>query len=108
MSGTNDYSSLADVKDIGGNSLVLEARDVTKRYSRRGVRAQTLALDHVSMWVHAGDTLGIVGESGSGKTTLSRLLLDLERPTDGSIFFRGADIANLDRGGRKAFRQRVA
>jgi ABC-type glutathione transport system ATPase component len=66
---------------------LLEARAVTKRYG--GVTA----LDHVSVRVAAGATVGIVGESGSGKSTLSRLLLALEAPTAGEVRYLGAVIS---------------
>ena len=47
-----------------------------------------LALEDVSLSLFRGETLAVVGESGSGKTTLARLVLGLEAPTSGSIWFR--------------------
>src|SRR5260370_39656223 len=43
------------------------------------------AVDDVSFDIQAGKTLGLVGESGCGKTTTSRMILNLETPTDGRI-----------------------
>ena len=60
------------------------------------------ALDGVSFSLHAGTTLGIVGESGSGKSTLARLVMALEAPSAGRVWFEGRDLHAL---GAEALRQ---
>jgi oligopeptide/dipeptide ABC transporter ATP-binding protein len=50
---------------------------------------------------------GIVGESGSGKTTLAMMLLGHAQPTAGQIFFRGKDLATMNRHERFEFRREV-
>lgn len=55
-----------------------------------------LILNDVSMHIGAGEYVAIVGLSGSGKSTLFRLLLGLDSPTAGAIYFDGADLAQLD------------
>ena len=46
------------------------------------------AVDNVSFDVAKGKTFGLVGESGCGKTTTGKLILQLENPTEGQIFFK--------------------
>lgn len=53
-------------------------------------------LDGVSFTVAPGEFIGIVGRSGSGKSTLLRLLLGLENPRGGAIFYDGFDLRGLD------------
>jgi ABC-type microcin C transport system duplicated ATPase subunit YejF len=62
------------------------------RTSLFGPRAMRVALDGVDVAIAEGASLGIVGESGSGKSTLVRILLGLDRPTSGTVHYRGRAI----------------
>jgi oligopeptide transport system ATP-binding protein len=53
------------------------------------------AVDGVSFDVHKGETLGLVGESGCGKSTTGRTILQLYRPTSGSVIFDDVDLVKL-------------
>lgn len=70
-------------------------------------RAELRAVDDVSFRLRRGTTLAIAGESGSGKSTLARMVLGLLRPTSGTVFFDGQDVAALDKDKALAFRRRV-
>jgi peptide/nickel transport system ATP-binding protein len=72
---------------------VLAVDGVTKTYSGRGVRA----VDHVTLSVRRGETLGVIGESGSGKSSLGRMIVRLIEPDAGHVLFRGTDMTALAR-----------
>jgi oligopeptide transport system ATP-binding protein len=55
------------------------------------------AVDDVSFHVRAGETLGLVGESGSGKTTTGYCVLQLLKPTDGTVLFDGQNLTKINK-----------
>jgi oligopeptide transport system ATP-binding protein len=65
------------------------------------------AVDGVSLDLKSGETLGVVGESGCGKSTLARVLMNLERPTGGSVTYRGKEIFALRGAELKAMRRQI-
>lgn len=65
------------------------------------------AVQDVSFTLDAGRSLGIVGESGSGKSTLARLVMALERPSAGQVWFQGQDLHRLPPAALRAARAEV-
>src|SRR5947209_14977604 len=67
--------------------LVLETKQLTKKYRRRVV------VDQLSLTVEAGDIFGFLGQNGAGKSTTIRMALGLVRPTSGKVSVLGYDMA---------------
>ena len=65
------------------------------------------AVDDVSFHVNAGETLGLVGESGSGKTTTGYCVLQLLKPTDGTVMFQGRDLTKMKKGDIRMVRREL-
>jgi len=82
-------------------SALLEVRDLVKRFPvKRGLFFERTvdyveAVGGVSFDIAAGETLGLVGESGSGKSTTGYCVLQLMRPTSGSVRFEGRELTEL-------------
>ncbi|MEW2544939.1 oligopeptide/dipeptide ABC transporter ATP-binding protein [Streptomyces sp. NPDC047002] len=86
---------------------LVRAEGLTKRYSvrtRAGRRTLT-AVDRVDLAVGAGRIVAVVGESGCGKSTTGRLLLALERPSDGTVTVAGRDVNRLPKKELRALRR---
>ena len=78
---------------------------------RRGVLQRTvghvLAVDGVSLAISAGHTLALVGESGCGKTTVGKALLQLVKPTAGSVRLGGSELVGMAPGRLRAARRHM-
>jgi branched-chain amino acid transport system ATP-binding protein len=68
---------------------ILEARGITKRFGG------LMALDGIDLTIRRGEILGVLGPNGAGKTTLVNCISGLEKPTSGTIVFKGRDITKL-------------
>ncbi len=58
-------------------------------------RDKVYALTGADLCVAPGETVGVVGESGCGKSTLAKVLVGVERPTSGTVLFRGRDLWSM-------------
>jgi len=89
---------------LQGGEVVLEARDVTKRYILEEVVVD--ALRGVTLQVHRGEMLAIMGPSGSGKSTLMHIVGLLDHPTTGQVTIDGQDISGMSPNALAALRNR--
>jgi len=81
---------------------MIKFENVTKIYE-----PDVVVLQEISFEVKEGEFVSIVGKSGAGKTTLIRMILGLENPTSGSIFFEGKNISELSGPELQKMRRRI-
>ena len=78
---------------------LLRVENIAKSYFSNvgvfGQKQEVKAVNGISFDVFEGETLGLVGESGCGKSTLGKVILQLEKATKGSIFYKGKEITSL-------------
>lgn len=85
---------------MSNDTVLLHVRNLVKHFPiKRGLLQRQVgavrAVDDISFSVKRGETLGLVGESGCGKSTTGRAVLQLHKPTSGSVLFDGADLTKL-------------
>ena len=73
---------------------LIQIRDLKKYFTTR--KGKVHAVDGVTMDIPRCSTMGIVGESGCGKSTLGRVLVHLEKATDGEIRFNGKNVTRMN------------
>ncbi len=69
--------------------ILLETKDLVKRYSGRAV------VDHVSFYVAQGEIVGLLGRNGAGKTTSFRMTIGMIMPNAGTVIFDGMDVTKM-------------
>src|SRR3977135_4169670 len=84
---------MVKVDGSGGNSSLIQVRDLDKTYRRGGEEIHVL--QGLNLDVEKGDFVAFMGPSGSGKTTLLNLLGGLDVPTRGSITVAGDEITHM-------------
>lgn len=98
---------MSDVSDV-----VLQTSDLVRTFGGGrtlfgGKKPTVYAVRGIDVAVRKGETIGIVGESGCGKSTLARMLVGLDRPTEGNITLSGSDMNYLISDDRHALSKRI-
>jgi oligopeptide transport system ATP-binding protein len=94
-------------------SVLLEVADLRKWFPvRHGLLIERTvdyvkAVDDVSFEINEGETLGLVGESGSGKSTTGYSVLQLLKPTGGSVQFMGKELTTMSRNDLREIRREM-
>ena len=70
---------------------MIDVRSLTKTFAVG--KEKLTAVKNVTFQIEPGEILGLVGESGCGKSTLGKMLVRLEKPTKGEIYFEGREIS---------------
>jgi oligopeptide transport system ATP-binding protein len=91
---------------------LVEIKELKKIYSSGGglfhhKSRNVRAVDNIELQIHKGETLGLVGESGCGKSTLARLIIRLEKPDAGHIYYNGSNINSFSAAELKSYRGNV-
>jgi oligopeptide/dipeptide ABC transporter ATP-binding protein len=95
---------------VGEELLVVEGLTVDFPIKSRILRRRLgdiHAVDHIDLSVAAGETLGIVGETGCGKSTTGRAILQLIRPTAGSVRLQGHELTTLSKKAMLPYRRDI-
>jgi oligopeptide transport system ATP-binding protein len=96
---------------MSANEPLLQVKDLRKEFPLRSgfliqrVTRTVKAVDGVSFTIREGRTLGLVGESGSGKSTTGFCVLQLLKPTAGSVRFKGTELTTVGGGDLRRLRR---
>ncbi|TVZ52569.1 ABC transporter ATP-binding protein [Dokdonia sp. Hel_I_53] len=98
-------------EDLYAQQPLLEINNIEKTYFSKtgffGKQTEFKAVNDVSFSIYEGETLGLVGESGCGKSTLGNAILQLDKATAGSIFYKGKDITALKGSELRSLRKEI-
>jgi oligopeptide transport system ATP-binding protein len=98
---------------VSTDGALLQVRNLVKQFPiKKGLLIERTvdhvqAVDDVSFDISSGETLGLVGESGSGKSTTGYCVLQVLRPTSGSVRFDGEELTDLKGEGLRRMRRRM-
>lgn len=97
---------------LEGHKALIQTKNLDVFFPiRKGVLQRVVdyvrAVDDVSVDIHQGKIVALVGESGSGKTTFGRAILQLQKPTAGSVKFEDNELIGLSHKELKPWRKRM-
>ncbi|HIU64498.1 MAG TPA: ABC transporter ATP-binding protein [Candidatus Avacidaminococcus intestinavium] len=104
--GDKTHKGKTELTELTRADVLLETKDLTKEFAI-SENAKIVACNNISLDVYRGKTLGIVGESGSGKSTLVKMIVQMYKPTSGSVYFMGEDITKLSGNKARQNRRRI-
>ena len=76
--------------------MEITLRNVGKTYDAPTGPTPAPVLKNISLQIVQGESIAVVGPSGSGKSTLLNIMGTLDRPTTGSVYFDGSDLADMN------------
>lgn len=85
---------------------MIQVRNVRKTFTTKDNTVE--ALKGIDLEIHKGEIYGIIGMSGAGKSTLVRCLNFLERPTEGTVYIEGQDLAAMSEAELRKTRTQIA
>ena len=107
-----DHQEAQQAPEASSRDVLVSVKDLKKHFPiMRGVLRRQVgavrAIDGISFDIRRGETLGLVGESGSGKSTTGRVILQLERATEGTVSFEGTDLTTITGNQLRSLRPRM-
>ncbi|HEX9847161.1 MAG TPA: ABC transporter ATP-binding protein [Acidimicrobiia bacterium] len=107
-----DHREAQQGPEASSADVLVSVKDLKKHFPiMRGVLRRQVgavrAIDGISFDIRRGETLGLVGESGSGKSTTGRVILQLERATEGTVSFEGTDLTTITGNQLRSLRPRM-
>ena len=95
----------ADDETVEGVTPIIFLDDISVTFKTRTGSLfnpnRVKAVQHLSLKLNPGETIGIVGESGCGKSTTANVMCGLQQPTEGRVFFKGEDVTKRSAAQRK-------
>ncbi len=96
---------MAENTNAAGVEPIIRLEDVTVTFKTRTGSLlhpnKIQALKGVSLSLMPGETIGLVGESGCGKSTTANVMIGLQKPTTGKVYFKGVDVTNRSAADRR-------
>lgn len=94
-------------------TILLQGKEIKKAYPSKQTslfstqKEPIQALRGVDFQIEKGKTCGLVGESGSGKSTLSKIIVGMERPDEGELYFDNQDLLALQKRKDRTWRKQI-